>query len=197
MFPIVKENVERAGVALPGGVDPEQWDILQVLALASIRMKAEPLLHSCDFICADEGARSGYLGVSWGLGGGNAIGAPPLVVWGTPGQKERWLYPVLRGSKRCCLGVTEPSGGSDVAAVRTTAKQVNGHWLVNGQKKWITNGIDADFMTTAVRTGDATGASNLSFLIIPLDAPGVTRRPIENTGVHASGSAYITLENVE
>jgi alkylation response protein AidB-like acyl-CoA dehydrogenase len=85
----------------------------------------------------DEGSRSGYLGVSWGLGGGNAIGAPPLVVAGNDEQKRRLLVPILRGEKRICLGITEPSGGSDVAGIQTTAvKSPDGKgWIVNGSKK--------------------------------------------------------------
>ncbi|KAK4048715.1 hypothetical protein OIO90_005708 [Microbotryomycetes sp. JL221] len=178
VFPVDAKLVKKAQIRLPADVDPSEWDIF------------------CDIICADEGARLGYLGVSWGLGGGNGIGAPPLVVAGTPAQQDRWLIPVLRGELRACLGITEPSGGSDVAAVKTTATKTDNGWIVNGQKKWITNGMTAQFMATAVRTSDRKGAAGLSLLIVPLDSPGVTRRPIENTGVHASGSAYIILEDV-
>lgn len=77
----------------------------------------------------------GYLGVNWGLGGGNGIGAPPLVVFGTEEQKQRLLVPLLRGEQRCCLGITEPSGGSDVAGIKTTARRTEKGWIVNGQKK--------------------------------------------------------------
>ncbi|KAI5479309.1 acyl-CoA dehydrogenase NM domain-like protein [Pseudohyphozyma bogoriensis] len=174
-----KEWLDKAGVKLPCGITAEDWDIW------------------CDLVLADEATRSGYLGVNWGLGGGNGIGAPPLVSFGTPEQKERILVPVLRGDKRMCLGVTEPSGGSDVAGLRTTARKTSDgkHYVVNGSKKWITNAITADYMTTAVRTGGA-GPGGVSVLVIPLDAKGVTRRKIENTGVNASGSTYVELEDV-
>ncbi|KAK4053684.1 hypothetical protein OIV83_001340 [Microbotryomycetes sp. JL201] len=178
VFPIDAKLVEKAGVKLPAEIRTDDWDIF------------------CDIICADEGARLGYLGVSWGLGGGNSIGAPPLVVWGTPQQQQQWLVPLFKGEVRGCLGITEPSGGSDVAAIKTIAKRTETGYVVNGEKKWITNGMTADFMTTAVRTGDKSGPSSISLLIIPLAAPGVSRRRIQNTGVNASGSAYITLEDV-
>ncbi|KAM0792168.1 hypothetical protein ACM66B_004865 [Microbotryomycetes sp. NB124-2] len=174
VFPVVPNLINKAGVKLPADIPAAQWDIF------------------CDIICADEGARLGYLGVSWGLGGGNSIGAPPLAVWGTAQQQERWLVPLLRGELRCCLGITEPSGGSDVASLKTTARRTDKGWVVNGQKKWITGAMSADFMTTAVRTSD----TGLSLLIVPFDLPGVSRRHIDNTGVNASGSTYITLENV-
>lgn len=93
-------------------------------------------LHgSCDIITADESARLGYLGVCWGLGGGNGIGAPPIASFGTREQKDRFLVPILRGDLTICLGITEPGGGSDVAAVQTTAKPVEGGYLVSGEKK--------------------------------------------------------------
>lgn len=88
-----------------------------------------------------------------------------------------------------CLAITEPSAGSDVAGIQTTAtKSSDGkHYIVNGHKKWITNGIWADYCTAAVRTG-GPGAGGISALIIPLkNHPGVTTRKQQNSGVNASG----------
>ncbi|KDE04787.1 hypothetical protein MVLG_04751 [Microbotryum lychnidis-dioicae p1A1 Lamole] len=165
------------GIQLPAGLERSEWDPF------------------CDLIMSDEGARLGYLGVTWALGGGNAIGAPPLVAYGTTEQRQKFLRPVLRGEKRICLGVTEASGGSDVAAIKTAATRVAGGWRVTGSKKWITNAVFSDYMMTAVRTGDA-GNKGLSFMIIDLYADGVTTRSIENTGVKASGSSYVELDEV-
>ncbi|SCZ97229.1 BZ3500_MvSof-1268-A1-R1_Chr4-2g07074 [Microbotryum saponariae] len=165
------------GIKLPAGLERSEWDPF------------------CDLIMSDEGARLGYLGVAWALGGGNAIGAPPLVAYGTTAQRQKFLRPILRGEKRICLGVTEASGGSDVAAIKTTATRVEGGWRVTGSKKWITNAIFSDYMMTAVRTGDE-GNKGLSFMIIDLHADGVTKRSIENTGVKASGSSYVELDEV-
>lgn len=78
------------------------------------------------------------------------------------------------------------AAGSDVAGITTTAERQGDKYIVNGAKKWITNGIFADYCTAAVRTG-ADGVSGVSALIIPLKAPGVTCRKISNSGVNASG----------
>lgn len=90
------------------------------------------------------------------------------------------------------------AAGSDVAGIRTTAvlSPGNSHYVVNGAKKWITNGLWADYVTAAVRTG-GPGPSGISMLIIPLkDTPGITRRRIRNSGLNASGSTYIGFNNV-
>ncbi|KAG0646778.1 Acyl-dehydrogenase [Hyphodiscus hymeniophilus] len=133
--------------------------------------------------------------VLWGLGGGNGIGVPPIVNFGTQAQKEKFLPGVANGKIRFCLGITEPDAGSDVAGIKTTAERKGDHYVVNGSKKWITNGIWADYVTAAVRTG-GSGAAGVSLLIISLKAPGVSVRQMHNSGVGASGSTFITFEDV-
>ena len=140
-------------------------------------------------IVGDELSRLGWAGVIWGLGGGNGIGAPPIARFGTHEQKLRWLPGIARGEIRFCLGITEPDAGSDVANISTSAVRDGDHYVVNGAKKWITNGIWADFCTAAVRTG-GEGASGISLLVVPLKAEGVTTRRMYNTGVHASGREF-------
>ena len=177
IFPPPSEYMEE--IRLPGGISPSDWDAFH------------------DMIVIDEVARCGYLGVIWGLTCGNAIGCPPLINFGTAEQKAKFLPDILSGKKRTCLGVTEPDAGSDVAGLTTTAQKSDDgkFYVVNGAKKWITNGIWADYCTAAVRTG-ANGARGISALVIPLDLPGVERRKIQNSGVNASGSTYIEFDNV-
>lgn len=154
-----------------------------------------------------------YTGVLWGLGGGNGIGVPPIVNFGTQAQKTKYLPGVANGTIRFCLGITEPDGelfrpslktdesantepaGSDVAGIKTTAVRKGDHYMVNGSKKWITNAIWADYVTAAVRTG-GSGAAGVSVLIIPLKAKGVSTRKMFNSGVGASGSTFITFDDV-
>ncbi|PLN79122.1 acyl-CoA dehydrogenase [Aspergillus taichungensis] len=167
---------DAAGLSLPGNVPREKWDTW------------------CSLILADEITRVGYVGVSWGLGGGNSIGCPPIAKFGTPQQRQRWLPKVAKGEIRFCLGITEPDAGSDVANICTTAKREGDHYVVNGSKKWITNGIWADYCTAAVRTG-GPGKSGISLLVIPLATPGVTRKRMYNSGVNAS-STFIELDDV-
>lgn len=180
--PLEPEYISKAGITLPAGIPAQEWDSF----------------HS--MIVADELMRCGYLGVVWGLGGGNSIGGPPLVRFGSKELKDEILPDVLNGKKRMCLGVTEPQAGSDVAQLKATAlKSKDGsHYIVNGTKKWITNAIYADYVTAVVRTGsDDSGAGGISVLVIPLNLPGVERRKLKNSGVNASGSTLIILDNVK
>ena len=89
-----------------------------------------------------------------------------MAKFGTPEQQERWLAPAIRGEKIAALAITEPDAGSDVAGARTRAVKVDGGWLVNGSKTYITNGVRADFYVTAVRTRDEAGHGSMSFLVI-------------------------------
>jgi len=110
-------------------------------------------------------------------------------------MKKKILAECLRGDKRTCLAITEPSAGSDVAGLTTTAvKTPDGkHYIVNGEKKWvspryawadeITGGLYSDYLTTAVRTGPpGSGAGGISALLIPADTPGVTARRMHTGG---------------
>ncbi|CZR69045.1 related to acyl-CoA dehydrogenase [Phialocephala subalpina] len=134
-------------------------------------------------------------GVIWGLSCGNSIGCPPVLNYGTPEQKAQFLPDVYASRSKFCLGITEPNAGSDVAGIKTTAERKGDVYVVNGAKKWITNGIYADWCTAAVRTG-GSGKGGISALIIPLKARGVTRKKMQNSGVNAS-STYIEFDDAE
>ena len=105
-----------------------------------------------DAVFAEELARCGSGGLAAGIGAHTSIATPPIARFGTPEQQERWLAPAIRGEKIGALAITEPDAGSDVAGARTRARKVDGGWLVNGSKTFITNGVRADFYVTAVRT---------------------------------------------
>ncbi|TKA25755.1 hypothetical protein B0A50_05852 [Salinomyces thailandicus] len=136
-------------------------------------------------------------GVTTSLSGASVIGIPPIIHHGTEEQKRQWLPGLFDWSTSFCLGITEPSGGSDVANIQTTAvKSRDGsHYLVNGYKKWITGAPWATHMTTAVRTGDK-GMSGISVLVIPMDSPGLTHRRIPNSGQNAGGASLVELDDV-
>lgn len=136
-------------------------------------------------------------GVTSCLGGASIIGAPPLIHHGTESQKQTYLPGLFDFTTSFCLGVTEPSGGSDVANIRTTASpsQDGSHYLVTGSKKWITGAPWATHMTTAVRTS-GPGAAGLSVLLIPLSSPGVTVTRLSNSGQNAGGASLVDLDNV-
>lgn len=125
----------------------------------------------------------------------HGIASPPIAKAGTPEQKRRFVQPVLAGEKIAALAITEPSGGSDVAAIKTTAVRDGQFYVVNGSKTFITSGMRADFITTAVRTGDA-GMGGISLLVIEAGMPGFTRTPLQKMGWWASDTATLYFDNV-
>ncbi len=124
-----------------------------------------------------------------------SFSSPPIAKAGTPEQKRRFVAPVLAGDKIGALAVTEPSGGSDVAAIKTTAVRDGDHYVVNGSKTFITSGMRADYVTTAVRTGEA-GMGGLSVLVIEAGMPGFTRTPLQKMGWWCSDTATLYFDNV-
>ena len=134
------------------------------------------------------------VGTCVGLGS-HGIALPPIVKFGTDAQKERYVRPTLTGEKISALGITEPGGGSDVAAVQTKAIRDGDHYIVNGAKTFITSGTRADFVTTAVRTG-GEGHGGISMLIIDSDTPGFSvASKLKKTGWWASDTAELAFED--
>jgi acyl-CoA dehydrogenase len=122
----------------------------------------------------------------------HGIALPHLIAAGDPEQFTRYVQPTLAGELIGALAVTEPDGGSDVSAIRTTAKPDGDHYVINGTKTFITSGVRADFVTTAVRTGDA-----LSLIVVDTGTPGfsVTRR-LAKMGWHCSDTAELSYLDV-
>jgi acyl-CoA dehydrogenase len=125
----------------------------------------------------------------------HGIGSPPIAKAGTPDQKQKFVAPVLAGDRIAALAVTEPSGGSDVAAIKTTAVRDGDDYVVNGSKTFITSGMRADFITTAVRTGEP-GMGGLSVLVIEAGMPGFTRTPLQKMGWRCSDTATLYFDKV-
>lgn len=127
----------------------------------------------------------------------HGIGLPPVVNFGSDTLKQTVVPQVLSGKKRISLGITEPSGGSDVANIQTTAKLDGEHYLVNGSKTFISGGMGADWISTAVRTG-GQGAPGVSMLVIPTNLDGVDRTPLDKKqGWWCSDTATIYFDNVK
>lgn len=142
-------------------------------------------------IAAEELALAGSGGVQASLGSLH-IGLPPVAALGRAELKARVLPPVLRGEQIAALAITEPGGGSDVAALRTTAVRDGDHYVVNGEKTFITSGMRADWITVAVRTDPASrGANGISLLLVPGDTPGLERTLLAKTGWWASDTAHL------
>jgi len=163
-------------------VAPEKWDLFHELLLT------------------DELSRAASGGFVWNVIGGFGIGCPPVIKFGKPELKKRILPGILNGDKRICLAITEPDAGSDVANLTCEAKLTEDgkHYIVNGEKKWITNGVWSEYFTTAVRTGTKeSGMNGVSVLLIERSMGGVSTRKMDCQGVWSSGTTYITFEDVK
>ncbi|KAJ5128800.1 Cytochrome b5 [Penicillium atrosanguineum] len=190
---IYKQMGERGYLAgLLGVKYPEQHTPFRVQSVSPDRWD---LFH--EMLLTDELSRAGSGGLVWNLIGGYGIGCPPLVKFGKKALVDRILPDILAGDKRICLAITEPDAGSDVANLGCEAKlsEDGKHYIVNGEKKWITNGIWADYFTTAVRTGP-DGMNGLSVLLIER-SEGVSTRRMDCQGVLSSGTTYVTFEDVK
>lgn len=145
-------------------------------------------------IAAEELARAGCGGVAAGLMS-HGIGLPPVIALGSEELKARVAPPVLAGEKIAALAITEPSGGSDVANLKTKAVRDGDAYVLNGEKTFITSGVRADFLTVAARTG-GPGASGVSLFVVEGDAPGLARTKLDKMGWWASDTATLHFDDV-
>ncbi|KAI9306456.1 acyl-CoA dehydrogenase/oxidase [Cunninghamella echinulata] len=159
---------------LPAGIKPEEFDIFH------------------EFICIDELSRSGSGGLVWGLEGA----LPPVINFGSEEMKRKVTPEVLSGEKFIALCITEPAAGSDVANLTTNAKDAGDHFILNGEKKWITQGAYGDYYVVAARTG-GEGMGGISLLLVERAFPGVNARAMDCQGMFGSGTSYITFEDVK
>ena len=128
--------------------------------------------------------------------GTHGIALPPIVRFGTPEQHARFVAPTLRGEKIAALAISEPSGGSDVAALQTRAVRDGDHYVVTGAKTFITSGTRADFVVAAVRTG-GEGHGGISLLVMERDTPGFeVSKKLKKTGWWASDTAELRFDGV-
>ncbi|MEZ0541503.1 acyl-CoA dehydrogenase family protein [Fibrella arboris] len=110
--------------------------------------------------------------------------------------KQTYLAPAIAGQKVAALAITEPDTGSDVAAIRTTARRTEAGYVVNGTKTFISNGTYGDFVTLAVKTNPEKGTNGISLIVVDLDSPGITRTKLNKMGWHSSDTAEIRFDDV-
>jgi len=150
-----------------------------------------------DAVLSEELALCGSGGLAAGIGAHIGIATPPVWKFGTEEQKQRYLAPAIRGEKIAALGITEPGAGSDVAGIRTFAKKVDGGYVVNGSKTFITNGVRADFLVTAVKTTQEGGHHGLSFLLLEQEMEGYSvSQKLKKMGWHASDTGELAFQDV-
>jgi len=144
---------------------------------------------------AEELARCRNAGLATGMLVHGEMAIPVIDDLGTEEQKREFLAPAIRGERIAALAISEPDAGSDVAAIRTTARREGDELVVSGSKMWITNGARADFLTMAVRTGEA-GYGGISLVLLPTDVRGFSvSRKLEKVGLPSSDTAVLFLED--
>lgn len=146
-------------------------------------------------IVTEELSRLGYGGFPTALITHTAS-MPLLLAAGSEEMKARLIPGMLAGEKQCAICITEPSGGTDVARLKTTAKRDGDVYIVNGDKTFISHGMVADYYFVAVRTG-GEGVEGLSVLLIEKGTPGFTQTPLEKMGWHICDTASLYFDNVE
>ncbi|CAL1716402.1 unnamed protein product [Somion occarium] len=146
-----------------------------------------------ELIINQEFARHGQRGYGDGLNAGGIIGLPPVMNFGSPEIRDKVVPEVFSGKKFICLAISEAFAGSDVQGLKTYAKKTEDgkFWIVNGTKKWITNGTFCDYFTVGCRTDDG-------FTVILVErGEGVETKPIKTAYSPTAGTSYITFENVK
>ena len=190
----------RANMLIPNLPAPLPIKWLKQVGIHSIGpIKVEDFDYNHIAIYVSELSRCGLSGPSSGVTAGFRYGIPPILSFADASLQERILPDLLLGRKRICIAITEPDAGSDVANVSTTAtKSSDGKsYIVNGSKKWITNGIWSDYASMCVRTG-GSGAAGLSVLLVPLKGHrGVSMRRMKTSGQNSSGTTFIELDDRE
>ncbi|MER5428093.1 acyl-CoA dehydrogenase family protein [Streptomyces sp. NPDC002588] len=146
-------------------------------------------------IMAEEMAATGAVGI--GLGLQNDVIPPYLTRLTTPEQKARWLPGVISGETICALALSEPSAGSDLGALRTTARRDGDEWVIDGSKTFITNGILADLVVVACKTDPAAGHKGISLIVVERGAEGFERgRKLDKVGMKAQDTAELFFREV-
>ncbi|MGH2777644.1 MAG: acyl-CoA dehydrogenase family protein [Actinomycetota bacterium] len=154
--------------------------------------------YLCQIVLAEEMARCRSGGVAMAVAVQTDMAVPPIFKFGTEEQRKRYLIPALAGEKIFCLGISEPDTGSDVAAIKTTAKRVDGGFIINGRKTFITNGRRAHAMTLVARTDlNAEPHHGISLFLVDSDTEGYeVVRTLDKVGMHTSDTAEITFTDM-
>jgi len=147
-------------------------------------------------VLAEELPRSESLGLALSVFVQSNLIAPLLAELGTKRQKQLRLQPLLKGKIMGAMAVSEPSAGSDLAALRCSARRAGHHFLIDGIKTYVTNGACANFLIVAARTRDEEGLGALSLLLVPRSAPGLRVRPLATLGLKSAATGEITFRGV-
>src|SRR5947199_5598447 len=150
-----------------------------------------------NIVLAEEIGHSNSGGLAMGIAVHTDMATPPIHLFGTEEQKQRYLVPAIRGEKISSLGITEPDAGSDVSGIRTRAVRDGDEYVINGSKTYITNGHRADFIVLVTKTDPDAGYDGFTLFLVDMDLPGVIReKKLEKLGMHASDTALLAFQDV-
>jgi alkylation response protein AidB-like acyl-CoA dehydrogenase len=150
-----------------------------------------------NLVLAEEIVHGNSGGMTMGVAVHTDMATPPIHLFGTEEQKQRYLVPSIKGEKIACLGITEPDAGSDVAGIRTRAVRDGDEFVINGSKTYITNGHRADFIVLVTKTDPDAGYDGFTLFIVDTDTPGFIReKRLEKLGMHASDTALLAFDDM-
>jgi alkylation response protein AidB-like acyl-CoA dehydrogenase len=153
--------------------------------------------YFASLVLAEEMVHANCGGLAMGIAVQTDMATPPIHLFGTEEQKQRYLVPAIAGEKIACLGITEPDAGSDVAGIKTRAVRDGDEYVINGSKTYITNGHRADFIVLVTKTDPDAGYDGFSLFLVDMDLPGVIReKKLEKMGMHASDTALLAFDDV-
>jgi len=150
-----------------------------------------------NYLMAEELGGAAAMGVAMGIMVHTDMATPALAQFGSHELKKQFLEPAIAGQKISAIAVSEPDAGSDVASLRTSARSDGDHYVINGNKMWITNGTQADFVVLLTRTSPGDNHKGMSLVVVPTDTPGFkVSKTIDKLGNHCSDTAALTFEEV-
>jgi alkylation response protein AidB-like acyl-CoA dehydrogenase len=150
-----------------------------------------------NLVLAEEIVHGNSGGLTMGVAVHTDMATPPVHLFGTEEQKQRYLVPAIKGEKISCLGITEPDAGSDVAGIRTRAVRDGDEYVINGSKTYITNGHRADFIVLVTKTDPDAGYDGFTLFLVDTDTPGFIReKRLEKLGMHASDTALLAFDDM-
>ncbi|HEX6712050.1 MAG TPA: acyl-CoA dehydrogenase family protein [Thermoleophilaceae bacterium] len=153
--------------------------------------------YFASIVLAEEMPKANCGGLSMGIAVQTDMATPPVHLFGTEEQKQKYLVPAIKGEKIACLGITEPDAGSDVAGIKTTAVRDGDEWVINGSKIFITNGHRADYIVLVTKTDKEAGYDGFTLFLVDMDLPGVIReKKLRKLGMHASDTALLAFDDV-
>ncbi len=152
--------------------------------------------YTYNVVVAEEVGLISCGGVPMAIGVQTDMCTPALHNFGSHELKQEFLAPAIAGDMVGCIGVSEPSAGSDVAATKTVAKKDGDDYVISGSKMWITNSLQADWMCVLANTSDDHPHRNKSLIMVPMNLPGIEKQKIHKMGMHSSDTGQIFFDDV-